>query len=376
MKKKILFFTTIIFICLVVFLYIICGRLPEPWGLPGESPQEEYAIDKLPRLKNSSIELNEGRLAIIVKLINLGFFGNIHSLIIIHKDSLVLEEYFKGGTRHMLHPCMSVTKSFTSALIGIAIEKGYIPGMEERMLSFFPEYSDVEHIDDMKESITLKNVLTMTAGFTWDETSVPYSDDKGNPNPENDVTKMKESNDWIKYVLDLPMSNPPGTKVVYNSGCTLLLSKIIKNKTGQSAEKFAEENLFNPLGITKWKWETIADEITNTGWGLSLHPVNMAMFGYLYLKNGVLSGKQIVSEDWIKESTAKNMVFKNVNKHVDKYFAYGYQWWMFTNYYFDNRWIGTTPKMNDILLFMFFLLNCLFDYRSLLLTCIWLSRST
>ena len=348
MKKIILVFTVITFAILIVFLYVkVCGRGLD-LSLPDESPQEEYAIDKLPGLKNSSIEWDERKLAIIAKLINMGFFGNVHSLVIIHKDRVVLEKYFQGWTRHMLHPCCSATKSFVSALIGIAIEKGYITGVDEKILSFFPEYSTIEHLDEMKESITLKNVLTMTAGFTWDERSIPYYDNKGNPNYENDAIRLELSNDFIKFVLDLPMSHTPGTQITYNGGCTLLLSGIIRNKTGQTAEEFAKENLFYPLGITSWKWECGPNEITLTSGGLYLHPVNMAMFGYLYLKNGTLNGKQIIPEYWVKESTSKHMIFDNVDEHVDGYFAYGYQWWRFTNNYFDRLWVGTPPKIIDI----------------------------
>jgi CubicO group peptidase (beta-lactamase class C family) len=346
MKKKIFLLAVTIFIVLGVFLYLkIFGpTLP----LPDEFPQKEYAIDKLPGCDDYPFELDKEILAEIVNKIEVGDYGNIHSLIIIHNDSLVLEKYFQGWTRHMLHPCFSVTKSFTSALTGIAIEKGYINGVDEKILSFFPEYSDFENLDKIKESITLKDVLTMTAGFTWNEMSTPYYVIWRIPNPKNDAIKLGFSTDLIKSVLDLPMSNPPGTKLVYNGACTLLLSGIIKNKTGQSAEEFAEINLFNPLGITNWKWETGPNEITLTAGGLYLHPVDMAMFGYLYLNNGIINDKQIIPDKWVKESTAKKMVFDNVNKYVDGFFSYGYQWWGFTDDFFDRLWQGTPPRMNDM----------------------------
>ncbi len=248
----------------------------------------------------------------------------------------------------MRHYCNSVTKSFTSALIGIAIDQGKINGVDEKLLSFFPEYNEIANLDERKESITLENVLTMSAGFTWDEWSTPYG------HPENASTKMAGTSDWNKYVLDLPMNDNPGTKFVYNSGCTLLLSGIIANKTGQSAEEFAKENLFNALGITNWEWLTSPNEITNTGWGLFLHPVNMAMFGYLYLKNGLLNGEQVVSEDWVNESTSN---------HID---PYGYQWWMIPNvfvetypeadgaYYaigYGGQYIFVLPNLNMVVVF-------------------------
>jgi CubicO group peptidase (beta-lactamase class C family) len=291
-----------------------------------ETPQDKYAIDNLPGADTPLYELDEEILAELVNQIEAGDFGNIHSLIIIHNDRLVLEEYFMGWTRHMRHRSFSVVKSFTSALIGIAVDQGWINDLDEKLLSFFPEYDDIEHLDERKESITLENVLTMSAGFPWEELSRLPTD------PENDLYKLVISSDWIKYMLDLPMSDDPGTKFVYNSGGAILLSGILANKTGQSAEEFAEDNLFNTLGISNWEWEAGPNEITNASWGLSLHPVNFAMFGYLYLKNGLLNGEQVVSEDWVNESTSN---------HID---PYGYQWWMLHGYsWWDDMVVEAHP---------------------------------
>lgn len=323
MKKRILCPATILTF-FAAFLFV--GGCAPDYPRPVETSQNEYAIDSLP--VEPSNELDQEILAGLVSQIRMGVFGRVHSLIIIHKDSLVMEEYFRGWTRHMLHPCFSATKSITSALIGIAINQGHIAGVDENLLGFFPEYNDIQNRDARKESITLEQVLTMSPGFTWDEMSIPYVDFYGNPNPENDAMKMHQSSDWIKHVLDLPMSDDPGTECVYNSGATTLLSGIITNTTGQSAEDFAEENLFTPLGITDWDWETGPNGITNTGWGLFLHPVDMAMFGYLYLNNGLLNGEQIVPEDWVEESTAQHIVYVDSVSGADAA-QYGYQWWEF-----------------------------------------------
>ena len=335
--KKIILLTGSIFIIVAVLFFSACSPDFPP---PDETPQAEYSIDSLPGSVDPPYELDEEMLANLVKRIKIGAFGNIHSLIIIHNDSLVMEEYFRGWTRHMLHYCMSVTKSVTSALIGIAIDQGKIDGLDDKLLSFFPEYDDIENLDERKESIILEHVLTMTPGFTWDEASSPPTDPSGNPNPENDLGKMTLSSDWIKYMLDLPMSNDPGTKFVYNTGGAILLSGIIQNKTGQSAEEFAEDNLFSVLGITNWEWSSGPNGINDTGGGpsggLLLHPVNMAMFGYLYLKNGLLNGEQIVPENWVKESTAKHIAVKEAED-------YGCLWWSPTDNLVENH-----LKTNDL----------------------------
>jgi CubicO group peptidase (beta-lactamase class C family) len=256
-----------------------------------------------------------------VNLIEAGDFGKIHSLIIIHNDSLVMEEYFMGWTRHMLHHVWSITKSVTSALIGIAIDQGLIDSVDEKLLSFFPEYDDIQNLDERKESITLEHVLTMTVGFDWKEI--------------RDVLKMSLSGDYMKYTLDLPITDDPGTKMLMNYATAMLLSGIIANTTGQSTEEFAEENLFEPLGITHWEWDVEPNDLTDTGGGLVLHPVNMVMFGYLFLKNGLLNGEQIVSENWVRESTAVHMT--NYQDTVTGEFRdYGYLWWRHPDERVDN----------------------------------------
>ena len=305
MKKRILSIFGFITIFAVFFFSSGCPNF-----------KNQYAIDTLPGCEDCPTEIDIDILAELVNKIDNGDYGNIHSLIIIHNDSLALEEYFMDWNRHMLHLCYSATKSVTSALVGIAIDQGKIDGVNGELLSFFSEYDDIENLDERKESITLDDVLSMRPGFTWDESSTFYVDDEGNLNPENDYSKMELSDDWIKYLLDLPMNADPGTQWRYNSGCTTLLSGIITEETGQSAEKFAEENLFSKIGITNWEWTTGPRGITNTAWGLALHPADMAMFGYLFLKKGLLNGEQIMSENWVNTSTTGHVLF------------YGYHWWV------------------------------------------------
>jgi CubicO group peptidase (beta-lactamase class C family) len=317
--------------------------------LPAEHPQDSYAIDSLQATDNGTYELDEEALAGIVMRIEKGYYGNFHSLIIIHNNGLALEKYFKGWTRHMHHPCYSMTKSFTSALIGIAVKNGFIKSVDENLLSFFPEYEgQIANLDDRKKAITIKDVLTMSAGFQWDELSTSYVDRQGNPNLENDAMKMAQSDDWIKYMLDLPMSTDPSTEFVYNSGCTILLSGILSKTTGKSAEQLAAEQLFSPLGITSWEWETAPHNITNTGWGLSMHPANMAIFGYLFLKSGGFAGEQLVPEQWVQECSEKHITIGSMPWPMTGMFDYGYQWWRFNDLFFDKMWRGDPPAVNDI----------------------------
>jgi CubicO group peptidase (beta-lactamase class C family) len=252
----------------------------------------------------------------IVTQINNHHYGEVHSLIIAKNDSIIFEKYFNNYSRDIKHPLYSVTKSFTSALIGICIDKGYIDSIGMKVLDFFPEYKYIINHDSLKERMTIRDLLTMTSGLTWDEWSTSYND------PGNDVIKLIESNDWIKYVLERPMSHDPGTYVTYNSGVSNLLSGIITKATGKSASEIARDNLFSVLGITDWTWDKRPDGVSIGGWGLSLRPIDMVKFGQLYLKKGLWKNVQVISQGWIDEST---MPHYQINHWCD----YGYQWWRY-----------------------------------------------
>lgn len=268
-----------------------------------------------------SDQLNEA-----VSRITLGEYGDINSLLIIRNNHLVLEKYFSPEYhgRNYRYSIRSVTKSFASALIGIAIAQGKISDIQTNLLEFFPQYKDIQHLDSRKRKITLEHVLAMTTGFLWDELSLGYGD------PRNDLNNMARSQDWIKYVLDLPMSHSPGVTLEYNSGASVLLSGIIQKVTGQSAEEYAIENLFEPLGIEKWSWPIASGGVTNTGWGLSLTRLDMARFGVLFLNHGRWLDKQIIPKSWIETSTREHI--KGRNDSIYSMYAYGYQWWRFQNH--------------------------------------------
>ncbi len=225
----------------------------------------------------------------------------------------------------------SATKSVTSALIGIAIEQGKIKGVDQKVLGFFPEYTTIANLDTHKQSLTLKHILTMSAGLPWNEGSVPIVTPEGTLNPANAVYQMAQSADWIKYVLDLLPDSEPGTTWVYNSGISHVLSGILKNATGLSAEAFAEKNLFKPLGITAWEWKADPNGLSNTGGakgGLFLRPIDMALFGYLYLNKGSFKGKQLIPAQWVIDSTSR---------HMEAFAAdYGYQWWVRSDMYLES----------------------------------------
>jgi len=244
-----------------------------------------------------------------------GSFRNIHSVLLIKNGKLVLEEYFSGYDRGLKHTIQSDTKSITSILVGIAIERGMISNINQKVYEFFPEYKDLNW-NDQKSEITLKNVLTMTAGLNWAEMGYADSDSRYS------LSAMCQSDDSINYVLERKTVAAPGEKFLYSSGLTHVLGGIIRNTTGLSVDKFAEKYLFSPLGISDYRWEKLPDGTFNMGWGLHLKPRDMAKIGYLFLKGGNWKGKQIISKKWVDESTKAHVTGDIVFGS-----GYGYQWW-------------------------------------------------
>jgi CubicO group peptidase (beta-lactamase class C family) len=250
-----------------------------------------------------------------VRRIRAGRYGDIHSLLVVRNGKLVLERYFGGWDRDTPHPVYSVTKSVTSLLVGQARDEGRFPSLERTLVSVFPEYQEIRRPDARKRSITLDDVLTMRAGFAWDELSSPYD------SPDNPIGTLMRSEDWLQFVLDLPMASTPGSRFVYNSGCSLLLGGLLRKSTGLEPEEFASRRLFKQLGITDYEWEAAPHGLTNTGWGLSLRPRDLAKLGQLVLDGGEWQGEQVVPTEWLDLSTASHV-------RLSDEVGYGYQWWL------------------------------------------------
>jgi CubicO group peptidase (beta-lactamase class C family) len=274
----------------------------------------------------SSLSAEDIKESLIVNMIDKVLdetFKRVHGVLIVRNGNLILEEYFPGhnfeGTYvnfdwKTLHYQASCTKSFTSALIGIALDQGLLLDVNEKLSDFFPEF-DTQNWQDVKKRITLKNVLTMTAGLQWDEWSFPYSDSR------NSHVQMNNSGHPIEFVLQLPVVHEPGTTFVYNSGLSIILGGIIKNRTTQYADQFAEEYLFNFLGIEGYRWWKYPDGTVQTGGGLYLRPRDMAKFGQLYLQGGKWGDTRVISQRWISESVEKHVTSSSQG-------GYGYQWWL------------------------------------------------
>lgn len=235
------------------------------------------------------------------------------ALIIIRKGHIVGEGYFRDFTENSRHESFSVAKSFTSALIGIAIDKQLIPSVDEKVSHYYPEWQGND-TPEAKTRMTIKHLLTMTSGLKWNE------DDYYGDRSQNDVYIMiKSSKDYIRYVLERPIIHGPGEHWYYSSGDSMLLSGIIEKSTGTTAYQFAQRFLFAPLGLSEVIWLKDPAGHTITAWGIQATAREFAKFGYLYLRKGRWDSQKIVSEHWIQES------LQPVSDDITKY---GYQWWL------------------------------------------------
>ncbi|MFN7948342.1 MAG: serine hydrolase [Blastocatellia bacterium] len=217
--------------------------------------------------------------------------------------------------RGELHTMQSVTKTVTSVVIGVATARKEFPDLDTPVLKFF-DAGRISNIDERKRRMTIRHLLTMTAGFDWNE-SLPYND------PNNSASLMEASNDWVQFTINRPMAEEPGKQFVYNSGATQLLSHIFRVATGQDIEEYAAKYLFAPLGITQFYWKRSPSGLIDTEGGLYLKPHDLAKIAYLFLKNGVWQGRQIVTAEWVKASVTPAVAVGTGGV------KYGLKWWLF-----------------------------------------------
>jgi CubicO group peptidase (beta-lactamase class C family) len=256
-----------------------------------------------------------------------GRYGDLHSTLVIIDGVTVLEAYFDGHRADERAPLYSVTKSFVSALVGIAIGDGAISSVDESVFVSFAEHQDLALRDPRKLGLTIRHLLSMTAGFEWDELSAPYSSGR------NDYQRFVASGDRIAYTLGLPLRHEPGQKMTYCSPLSQVLSSILTRTTGMSAAEYAETRLFAPLGIEDWWWAEYDRETSVGEAGLYLRPADMAKLGQLYLQGGKWNGEQVVTSLWVDASVTSCGVANQWND-------YGYNWWLYNRAAADHHLRG------------------------------------
>ena len=295
---------TVIALGLIAFLGAgsVHAQGPEAWRWPVSTP-EEQGLDAL-LLAQLTDEIRKGDL-----------LPRLHALLVVRHGRLVLEEYFNGWGADRFHTLQSVSKSFTSALVGIAIARGEFQGVDEKVLDFFPDTHGIANLDERKAAMRLRDILTMRTGTDYHE--------NGPDSPHYQLNRLTTGRD--RFYLDRPMIAAPGASFRYDSGGVILLSAMLKARTGMHAEEYAARYLFRPLGIEKWHWFHNAESHTHTGGGLNLTARDTARFGLLYLHGGRWGDAQVVPETWVKESLKSRVDLAAPGQPP---FGYGYLWWI------------------------------------------------
>lgn len=264
--------------------------------------------------------------AILQQAFSAGELSGLHGVLIIHQGEVLAESYFDGadqcwgeplGVRKhgpdTLHDLRSVTKSVVGLLYGIALAEGKVPGLDESLIEQFPQYADLAD-DPKRQAIRVRDALSMKMGIQWNE-DLPYS------NPKNSEIAMEDAPDRYRFVLDRPMVGEPGDWWTYNGGAVALVAKLIADGTGIPIDKYADEKLFKPLGITQFDWVAGRDGTPSAASGLRLNIRDLVKIGQLVLNNGEFDGKQIVPSEWLDVSFIPHSNLKSGLR-------YGYLWWL------------------------------------------------
>lgn len=233
---------------------------------------------------------------------------NTQGLVIVHDGAIVAEWYADDADADSWAASWSVAKSFTSALVGIAVEEGAIPSLDEPMTTWYPDWAD-RGLGD----VTLRDVLQMAPGLEWNENYDPGGG-------TSDIIRMVlTERDQLAYAAARPKNAEPGTEFLYSSGTTMLLSGVLEQATGMPADEYAQEKLFDPLGMTKAEWWRDAAGHTLTYCCLDTTSRDFARFGQLFLDGGRWGDEQLVPEDYVEASVEGAPASPDF---------YGLQWWL------------------------------------------------
>jgi CubicO group peptidase (beta-lactamase class C family) len=261
----------------------------------------------------SNENFDKNLIKVLIGNINEGVFKNISSIVVMKKGRLLIEEYFNGETRDSLHDPRSAGKSFSSSVTGIAINEGYLKS-ENQTLKEYYNLKSYENYSTAKEDVSIKDLLTMSSLFDGND------DDSNSPGNEEN---MYPTADWVNFALGVPASNTrPKDEWHYFTAGVVILGDILNKITPGGLERYADQKLFQPLGITNYKWPYTPQHVPNTAGGIQMNALDFAKYGQLYKNMGKWSGKQIIPESWINKTFTK---YKSIPGRKDEF--YGYLFW-------------------------------------------------
>jgi CubicO group peptidase (beta-lactamase class C family) len=231
--------------------------------------------------------------------------NSMHSFVLVRHGKVVAEAWWKPEAADKPHVLWSLSKSFTSTAVGLAVAEGKL-SIDDPVLKFFPDEAPSEPTANLK-AMRVRDLLTMSTGH-------------------QDEVKLQTESNWVKAFLAHPVPHKPGTHFKYNTPATFMQSAIVQKVTGKTVLEYLQPRLFGPLGIAPPKWDTNPEGISLGGYGLFLRTEDIAKFGQLYLQKGLWQGKQLVPADWIQQATAKQ-VSNGSDPTKDWDQGYGFQFW-------------------------------------------------
>ncbi|MCB9453944.1 MAG: serine hydrolase [Anaerolineaceae bacterium] len=234
----------------------------------------------------------------------------IHSFMLLRHGQVIAEGWWSPYRHEHPHLIFSLSKSFTSTAVGLAIAEGHF-SIDDPVLSFFPEEIPANGSDDLLVALRVRHLLTMSTGQAVDTWSAMVE---------------RPDDNWIRGFFDVPVLHVPGTHFVYNTGATYMLSAIVQQTTGMKLVDYLQPRLFAPLGIEDAVWQESPQGITAGGIGLSIKTEDIAKFGQFYLQKGMWQGRQLLSQAWVEQATSLQ-VSNSDGAQIDWSQGYGYQFW-------------------------------------------------
>lgn len=265
-------------------------------------------------------------------------YSKIHSILIAKNNHLAYEQYFNGFSRDSLHDSRSSFKSVTSLLVGIAIDHGFIKDVNQKVYEFFPEYPYLK-TDPYKRLLTIKNLLEMKSGFDCEE----FNDTK------DCEEEMSLSTNWVKHSLDLPMKDKPGEVWSYTSIDPVILSGVISKATHMSVMDFARKYLFEPLGMSTYRWTIDPSGNGMTAGSFFIRPIDMMKIGQLVKDKGIWGDKQIISKKWIAQSTLCDIAIPDFSNMKSSRSKVGFPQPTYYGFFWYRERIKTKDLQEDLL---------------------------
>jgi CubicO group peptidase (beta-lactamase class C family) len=257
---------------------------------------------------------NQEKIFSLLSNLAAGAYEDVDSLLILKGGEVVVEQYYGSWSRDRPHPMQSVSKGITALLVGSALRQGHIESLSDPIAKYLPNHSEL--LTEGRSQITLENLLTMSAGFDWNEQEPAYGQ------PGNIRFEEVMSKDAVAFTLERPHKNPPGTVFTYSGGYVTVVGEILVNATGaESVLDYLSRSTLMELGLDGHKWLTQADGRQNTAGGVMLRPRDLAKIGQLMLDGGTWKGKRLLDETFVRDTLAPRI------QPPGDWNEYGYYWW-------------------------------------------------